>query len=53
MYACSNYLNHKNLEITKILLENGANVHLQDIHGLTIFDYCKNKELLIILNKYK
>jgi hypothetical protein len=31
----------------------GANVHLKDIHGLTIFDYCSNIELLNLLNKYK
>lgn len=53
MYACSNYENHKNLSIIEYLLYMNADVYRKDIHGLTIFDYCKNKQVIKLLNKFK
>lgn len=53
MYACSNYDNHCNLVFIEYLLNMGANVWMKDIHGLNIFDYCKNNEILKLLNKFK
>ena len=42
-----------NLSIINLILDKGANVNALDIHGKTIFDYCKDQNLQTILKLYK